>query len=70
MAMVMAGMLLFVEAIIMAVAVFGNLHQQLGVAVQLGFGKLVRQMRQCRVQVGAQHGRREDHGEQGATGQT
>ena len=68
-AVMMAWMLFFVEAVIVTVPVFGDFHLKLGVPVKFGFSEFVGQMCQCRIQVGARQRHREDHGEQATAGQ-
>ena len=65
MTMVMTGMLFFVEAIIVAVPVFGDFHLKLGVPIQFSMGEPVGQMGERRIQAGAKHGKRDHHGQAG-----
>ena len=68
-AVMMAWMLFFVEAVIVTVPMFGDFHLKLGVPVKFGFSEFVGQMGQRCIQVRTQHCHREDHGEQATAGQ-
>ncbi len=61
----MTGMLFFVEAVIVAMPVFGDFHLKLGVPVEFSMGEPVGQMGERRIQAGAKHGKRDHHGQAG-----